>query len=278
MARAEDGHEVVRVDGPRRGPPAGSKLTRDSFDVPNAWGSDNCIRRWGNSGGWPDSRAASVLDAFEESWQEILLDMDYNAPYGTDTYKFNLYIGDTGGPRAFGGAYYSSDTQGYPMIVITPGTFSNVERGTSIASHEFYHAMQGASGAPYAYGNNQPSAWYWEATANWIETQLYPENNGTFVAGFLPSFALLSYLPVNFFDYPDTGAFQEYYQYGAFIYAFYLTDTVADGSVIRESWLDARSNDPLTELDRILSGAKWGTSTAEVYFGLAAEMVNWDNV
>ena len=255
-------------------PPAGGKGLRDSYSMPLSQESENFVLRWsGNS--WPSSRADAVLEAMESAWSLILEDMAYRAPDGSDEYKFNVYIGDTGGPGAYGSAYYTRDSSGWPMVVITPGTFEDVAMGSTVGAHEFFHALQDAAGAPYAYTDDSPGAWYWEATANWVETAIYPENRAQTLAGFLIGYALLPQLPIHFFDYPDSGSLQEYHQYGAFIFPYYLTREIADNELIRESWMEASSDDPLIELDgRLQSG--WGVSIDDAFFDFAASNVTWE--
>lgn len=256
-------------------PPAAGKGLRDGYNMPYSEESENFVVRWGGNS-WPSTRASDVLDAMEAAWSLILVDMDYRAPSGSDDYKFNVYIGDTGGPGAYGSAYYTRDGNSWPMIVVTPGTFEDTEWGITVGAHEFFHALQDAASSPYAYGDGSPAAWYWEATANWVETAIYPENRAQTLTGFLMGYALLPHLPIHFFDYPDTGTLEEYHQYGAFIFPYYLTREIADDALIRSSWLDASSSDPLIELDGLLQ-ASWGVDIETAFFDFAASNVTWEN-
>lgn len=270
--------EFTRARTPQASPPppALGKGLRDSYGMAFAMESENFVLRWGSSGSWPESRAEAVLDSFEAAWSMILEDMDYVFPSGSDEYKFNLYIGDTGGPGAYGSAYYTRDSNSWPMIVITPGTFEDASWGSTVGAHEFYHALQDASGAPYQYGNNSLGAWYWEATANWIETEIYPENQAQSLVGFLMGYALLPQLPIHFFDYPDgDGGLGEYHQYGAFIFPYFLSREIADAELIRSSWLEASSSDPLAVLDAGLQ-ADWQTDIDTAFFEFAASNVTWE--
>jgi len=250
-------------------PPPGGKQLRDAYGLANTRESANFALRWGSTHNLSDSKADYILETFETAWEEILIDLDYVAPQGSGSYKFNLYMGGTGGPREGGAAYYSGDSQGYPMIVITRGTYDDEGYGKTVGAHEFFHALQGAAGSRYEYYDGSPGAWYWEATANWVETEIYPENRAQYVSGFLGGFALYPHFSVNFFDYPDSGSLQEYYQYGAFIFPYYLTREVADASVIRSSWLDSNLSDPLSSLRSILS-SEWSVDLDEAYFDFAA--------
>ena len=257
-------------------PPVEGKGLRDGYSMPNSQESENFVVRWGASGNWPSSRADDVLDALEAAWSLILEDMDYVAPSGTDSYKFNVYIGDTGGPGAYGSAYYTRDGNNWPMIVVTPGTFSDPAWGTTVGAHEFFHALQDAANAPYLYTETSLGAWYWEATANWVETAIYPENRAQTVTGFLMGYAFLPHLPIHYFDYADgSGGLGEYHQYGAFIFPYFLTREIADDELIRSSWLEATSPDPLIELNELLQ-ADWATDIDAAFFDFAASNVTWE--
>ncbi|MFT4977618.1 MAG: hypothetical protein ACI8S6_003525, partial [Myxococcota bacterium] len=251
-------------------PPGSDKLLRDAYRMSNAQESENFVLRWGNSKSMSSSRADTILDSFEEAWSRVLVDMDYNLPQGSETYKFNLYIGDSGGPDAYGSAYYSSDSQGNPIIVITQGTYDDADFGAVVGAHEFYHALQGASGSRYEYSESSLGAWYWEATANWVVTEIYPENRALTVSGFLIGYAFFPHLPISYFNYADgSDGILEYHQYGAFIFPYYLTREVADASLIRASWLESDESDPLAALSVGLAEG-WGLDLDEAFFDFAA--------
>ena len=242
--------ELLKVAPPlaRQAPalPAGNraagKAMRDAFGLENHMQTANFAVHWASQ-----TPAQHVLDdlaaAFETAWAEQIGRMEHDAPLGTDTYLFNVYIGDSGegSPDGFGaGGYYYVDSEGQPMIVIAWDSLFYAQSLSSTAYHEFYHAIQGrADRYPY----EDPSAWYWEATAEWaaIETEPLNPSNGAFAFGYL----LLPQLPVNFFDYADTGIIQEYHQYGAFLFAHDLTEQVG-WELVRDTWMDSGTEeDPL---------------------------------
>lgn len=271
------GFAAVKVPEQLETPPPGGKMLRDAYGLPNMQESENFVLRWGNQKSMSSSRADDILETFESAWSRILVDMDYVAPQGSDTYKFNVYIGSSGngGPQGYGAAYYTGDPQGYPMIVVTQGTYKDLDYGRVVGAHEFFHALQGASGSRYEYSNSSPGAWYWEATANWVETEIYPEERAYHVSRFLIGFAFFPHLPVGFFDYPDgTGGFQEYHQYGAFIFPYYITREIADADLIRNTWLQSDSRDPLDAIDAELQ-RDWQTDVNEVFFDFAGWNTTW---
>lgn len=218
----------------------------------NTLASDNFIVRWGS--GISQNDAQTVLDSFEYAWNSEVNQMGYDAPSTTDTYLFNIYIGDSGGgaPQGYGAAgYFTGDNQGYPMIVIAKQTIQDEYYLHSTIAHEFFHALQGRTGR-YDYDSYGPGAWYWEATANWAEGEVYP-NDVSGMAYFLIGYTFFPHYPVNFFDYPDQGTLQEYHQYGAFIFPQHLTDIEADRDLVRSSWQDTSNEpDPMNVLDSYL--------------------------
>lgn len=254
-------------------PPDAALEERDAYGTfPYSTSSDHFIVKWGSGGGVDESDVDFLIAAFEDAWQIEIEEMGHPAPPGTDRYLFNVYIGDSGSgtPDGYGAAgYYSADPDGYPMVVIAADTLSDLAYTEITAAHEFYHAIQNGIGT-YSYSGD--AAWYWEATAEWASGQVYPDNE--YSAVFLLGLAYLPYLPVNFFDYPDRGTLQEYHQYGAFIFPTYLSEQVADWTIIRDSWVEASSRDPLTSLDDLLR--EQGTSVAEVFPWFAAHNATWD--
>ena len=114
--------------------------------------------------------------------------MNFPAPYGTDSHLFNIYLGDSGSgaPSAYGNSgYYSVDNDGWPMIVLNQMILDSSADQHGVLPHEFFHAVQHAC-ETYDYLGD--GAWYWEATAMWIESQIYP--NLAEYAVFLFGFAL----------------------------------------------------------------------------------------
>lgn len=265
LLRQED---IPRIQGHKSG-----KEERDAVcDCPSALYSENFVVKWGT--GVSESDAQDLLDAFETAWRVEVEELNYLPPTATDQYYFNIYIGDTGSgtPPGHGAAgYFTGDSEGYPMIVISSDTVGSENMGMVVA-HEFFHAIQGRV-YRYTYDETGPSAWYWEATANWAEGEVYPGTAS--MAGFLIGYSFFPHLPVNYFNYPDSGTLDEYHQYGAFIFPLHLTEVEADRELIWDSWNDQGSEiDPMAVLDRYLEG--YGTNINEAWLNHIAHMSVWD--
>ena len=250
-----------------------SKQERDAVcNCPNFVASDNFIVKWGT--GVSESQAQDILDAFETAWEVEVEQMGYLQPTATEQYLFNVYIGDSGSgtPQSYGAAgYFSGDEEGYPMIVIAKETVGSDFMAQTVA-HEFFHAIQGRV-YRYNYDETKSSAWYWEATANWAEGQVYPGRGS--MAGFLIGYSFLPHLPVNYFNYPDSGSVDEYHQYGAFIFPLHLSEIEADVELIWHSWNDPGSEeDPMEVLDYYLQD--YGTDINQSWLNHIAHMSVWD--
>lgn len=261
-----------------RSAPSGapSKELRQVYSGLAAYLTDNFAVWWDVEGGIiEDADAVALAEAFEASWVTQHETMGYPAPLHTDDTLFNVYIGDSGpdAPSASGAAgYYTVDSDLYPFVVISAGVAVDHDYAKTVVSHEFFHAVQDATHSPYGYGDGQVGAWFWEASAVWMETEEYPGNDHA--PYLLFGFAFLPELPVDFFDYPDQGATQEFHQYGAFIFIRYLTDYPSDWSLVQRAWVEPESGDPLAEFDRLL--AEDGTTLDEAFTDFVARNATWD--
>ncbi len=250
------------------------KAERDAFGVTaNELSTDNFVIRWGNRGGVTAAEVERLAEALEDSWLELVDLQGHSVPYGADEFKFNVYIGGSGdGTPSDGGAagYFTTDSAGWPMVVVGAATLDDPDYADITAAHELYHAIQAGTGR-YAYEGE--SAWFWEASAEWAAATVYPSN--VYYAVFLFSYAFLPHYPVNFFDYPDRGELPEYYQYGAFIVPFHLSEITADRALIRDVWMaPSPASDPLSMIQRLMDDR--GLSFDEAFVDHAARMVTYD--
>lgn len=251
------------------------RLERDPYGTPNVQLSEHFAVRWGNRDNVSPVEVTALIEAFEDAWAVEIGEMAHVPPLGTDEYYFNVYIGDTGdgAPPGYGsGGYYSTDTEGWPVIVVSRNTLYNEPYADITAAHEFYHAVQGAA-ERYTYDANRVGAWFWEATATWASAEVYPDNPNHAV--FLFGYALLPHKRVDFFDYPDEGLLQEYYQYGAFLWPLHLSDRTGGFEVIRDAWTDPGDDpDPLEVMRGVL--AERGEDLDALWIDHAARNVVWD--
>jgi len=248
---------------------------RDAYSVPNVATSEHFAVRWGNERFVDPADVEELLEFFETAWDVELGQMGHTPPYRTDEFYFNVYVGDTGSgapPGHGAGGYYTADVDGWPMIVIPADSMERPEGAASTVAHEFYHAVQAAE-QRYTYSQSEPGAWYWEATATWAAQVVYPDDQSH--ARFLFGYALFPHYRLDFFDYPDQGVVQEYYQYGAFLFPLHVQQRTGSWQVVRDSWVrDLGTDDPVEALRVLL--AEQDVDFDELWLDHIARNATWD--
>ncbi len=258
---------------PLPAPPPDHKPEREAGPgLDNQLLSHNFALKWGNNPpvGFGTDDAQQLLDALELAWTVQVDELGYPAPDGADAYRFNVYLGDSGGnsPSSLGNSgYFFYDDDGWPMVVLGPSAASDVGgQGRITAAHEFFHAVQAAVGT---YSYDGPGDWWHEATAVWMESQVFPGDPNT--PAFLFGFALLPEIPLNSFKYPGSGATEEFHQYGAFVWPTHLAEQHGP-DIIYDSWMGGGpSEQPLSVLDDALDGA-----VRDEFFAFSARNATWD--
>lgn len=252
-------------------PPSPVKESREAHGAcAGSEASENFVLKWGSEAPPTATEVDQILAALERSWDTELNIMDHAHPWGSDTHLFNVYFGDSGdcAPSAFGmGGYYTTDAEGWPMIVLSNGAFDSADYGQTTVAHEFYHAVQHAEGA---YQGNDQAQWWWESTAMWVESVVYPATTDYFV--FLHGYAFEPHRQLNSYKYPEEGVLAEYHQYGAGIWPRYLTEFESDWRLIRDSWsMAGPDDDPLEVVRELLD-----SDLDEVFADFAAHNAVWD--
>ena len=257
------------VDGVRS--PLPELGLRDPYDLPNQEFSEHFVLLWGDEQNLYDSQIDNLLEAFETAWDNHVDTWGMPAPYDTDNYYFNVYVGDSGGPAISGASgYFTTDSEDFPMIVMEPSILNYHEYASTTAVHEFFHACQWATDNYVTYD----SMWFWEATAVWSENVVYPSYDD--YAGPLPGFAFLPHLPLHHFDYPDTGQLVEMHHYGAFIWPRYITEFVADDELTIDVWKNGTAGaDPLYYYDEYIYRAS-GLELMDVWGDFLGHNTVWD--
>jgi hypothetical protein len=250
------------------------KTVHDAYSgVPNRYETDNFSIWWGDNHTMGQTHIEKLGSNFEVSWQAVVEELGYPQPVGTSETKFNVYIGDTGNgtPSAEGAVgYFWYAPDGSPMIVIDKSLVKQPDSAKLTAGHEFFHAVQDAVDTYTFSGNAQ---WWYEATSNWILTEIYPTNGG--YASTLYGVALRPEFPVNHFGYPYTGACEDDHHYGAFIFALYLSENHGGSDIIYDSWLSGSAGgDPLDVVDDLLKVK--GTTLTDAHLDYAFHNATWN--
>jgi len=252
---------------------AGPKAVRDAIGSFDTYETANFAVKWGAMSGFDETDVVALGEALEAAWATQVIEQAYPAPLQTGSWKFNVYLGDTGEgtPSALGNAgYYWYDDDGYPMIVISGGDVDDRSWVALTAAHEFFHAVQDAAGV-FDWG---PRAdWFAEASAVWMESICYPDERDT--AYFLYWFAIRPELQLSFYEYPEDGNAEEYHQYGAFIFLRHLEEHVGGRQRIHDVMMGTPSGgDPLETLDALLTGE--GIAYEDVFAEFVGRNATWD--
>ncbi len=129
--------------------PRGGLELRDAFgEAPNIVTSERFALKWGSSLTVSEGTAQDLLAMMEAARDAQVVGTGLPDPTGWDNTFFNVYIGDSGPevPSADGaGGYYSWDGDDFPFIVLGADTATNESWAHTVTSHEFFHAVQGAT-------------------------------------------------------------------------------------------------------------------------------------
>jgi hypothetical protein len=187
--------------------------------------------------------AEAVLETAEISWRVESEDYGFRLPPiepGTERYR--IFIDDTG----FGGAYtspYGEDpatvwSDCFTYVVVDPR--NGAARVGSTVAHELNHAMQASHDCGEV-------VTFWENTATYIMSQVFPEALGETVA-YMPSFQSQ---PWRALDYMAEGG-SDLSEYGGALFVIYLADTFGGGNgpvFLRRIWEDCEQLDSRNSRD-----------------------------
>ena len=193
--------------------------------------------------------AENVSNYAEQSWNKEVNDMGWDAPPpdGVDGNEYDIYIVSSGGGGWIG--YCQPENQGpdpdqedYTSYIAVAKNLSSDLAKVTVA-HEFNHACQ------FSYSGQEASFWY-ENCATWMEDMVYDKVNDYYY------YITTSWQnPIYWPDLSITTSNGEY-EYGASVWAFYLTERYNDNDMPRRIW--ARNaiisgNRTLSDIDYILS-------------------------
>ena len=243
-------------------PPA--DVGRDLYGLPNSYESADFVLRWGEEAAVSADGVAALATLLQTA-RTTELALGFPAPVGSEQYKLNVYIGDSGGPPSYGAlGYFNLDEEGWPMLVFHPFILDDPEQAAAVSAHELLHVLQYSSG-------HDLEDWFWEATAVWVETEVHPGNLNH--VRFVPGLALLPYRSLDLYDRPGDGTLEELHAYGAFLYPRYLTEHGLDPQLIADVWTQSEGG----ALDGIATQlAARGYNFAETFGDFAAANAVWD--
>lgn len=197
--------------------------------------------------------------------------------------EFDVYVGDIGNQGVYGYAMYETPS-GDPNSIHVPAymAMDNDYSATEFpgytdyliplqvtAAHEYNHVLQGGIDVEF-------DDWFGEATATWMEEQVYPSGNDWI--GYLDGWARIPEVPVTSFT-PDAPWPADNKQYGSSVLLHWLSDRPGVGpDAIRDGWLQTAHVSPnayaVAALDAGLA-AHGGSSTTQAFGAFAAATAEW---
>ncbi len=211
-------------DGPPPPPPADRDEPCFGHQTNNYIITDHFSVEWEN--GVDQDLAEAFAESLEYSWDREVTEFGWNRPVGTDEYPMLAMISDNDN---YAGAYTSVEYcngEGYvPYIVAYSGSWSSPTWAEDMACHEFNHAIQFSTS--YA-----PEFWYWEATAIWMEEQVYPSHN--YWTYYVEAYTSNPWIGLTAASQRDQEVF--YHMYGASIFNFFLDNWYGGADTVKAMW------------------------------------------
>jgi hypothetical protein len=231
--------------------PALAKETREPFGAADVVReTENFALHWQTSViALDDSTADDLLAGFERSYATLHDELGYALPRCADSARVNAYVSSAQGTPSIEnyGGMMSVDDDGCAFLILSHDMITSGDPGTQlVVTHEYFHAVQfgtDAFAAPPDFNTGiDPRGWYFEATANWAVTQVYPDEDVVF--GDLRSYLAGTEhsLFLTMFDVSDASPVFAH-EYGAFLFATFIEHVHGGRDVIRDSWRDARPDD-----------------------------------
>ncbi|MSQ02511.1 MAG: hypothetical protein EXR71_11585 [Myxococcales bacterium] len=119
--------------------------------------------------------AARAGAALEAGWDALVTTAGWTPSVGSDRYYIWVFLVDDLGGTGLTTEYVTEEfPEGYPVIYLDGYWAADAPFWSSLAVHEFHHALQFAL-RDWAAGNDDES-WYWEASANWASVLVEPES------------------------------------------------------------------------------------------------------
>ncbi len=186
--------------------------------------------------------------------------------------ELDVYLADIGEASLYGYVATDADQVGKSQFSYqvmdnnyTEDFFNGDESLRVTAAHEYNHVLQNGI-------NSTLDAWVFEATATWIEEQVYPAINDYFQYLDPWAFGARDSLPLTSFVADETEL--NNFQYGSAVWNFYLESRFGDDA-IRDVWTQSEEGeDGLTAYDRAIPLSA-ETSFSEAFGGLATAVAEW---
>lgn len=255
-------------------PPTDSPVDADpAGSWPHTLTSQHFVLKWGDTGDFSDEDVLPVLDSLERAWTVEVDTLGYLPPPQSELYLVDVFLGDTGPtlPETFGARGYEGRYEdGRAYLVIHPGLLDWPELLEVTAAHELFHAVQDGSGAAFVFGPDQPGAFYFEASAMWMESQVMPDTDDWY--SWVWAYASTIREPLRQWA-PVDGSALGSRAYGLAILPWFFADQLGP-AVIRQSWEASDEPDPIAQLRAAIEAE--GADPDALFSDFAAHNAVWD--
>ena len=230
--------------------PAEHTTGTDHFLIHYTFKGQNAVSQKDADGDGTPDYVESLAKALEFAWQKEVVDMGWAPPppdqgLGGDD-RIDVYLEDVMADNIAG---YTESTDGLVgdnpnspqretsaafSYTVIDNDFNGISQQVDgetpdqlmqvTAAHEFNHVLQAG------YNSTDPQTWLYEATAVWMEGQVYPDITDR-----------VSYLP-DLLDHPERCLAARQDWYGSWLYLEYLSEKFGP-DVVRTIWEHSRSED-----------------------------------
>lgn len=234
---------IPQLEGPE--PPATSACY--SFGGDNVLLTDHFRIEYED--GVSSSKAEDFGEALEYAYEKEL-EAGWREPEGMYRYLMLAYLVDGGGSSGYTSVEWCSGASTLmPYIVAYEGSFSSGVWYQDMAAHELNHAIQ------FGYQNDSIletgtteagwELWYWEATAVWIQEQVYPTHN--IWSQYIEGYTAQPWMSMDASSQSDQ--YQFWHLYGMAVYNFYLEEYQGGLDTVLAHWEYVEDEVPTTSLE-----------------------------
>ncbi|MEE2829612.1 MAG: hypothetical protein VX498_10520 [Myxococcota bacterium] len=228
-----------------------SEVFSDGGPYGNQHDTDNFSIRYNLGGEVSQTRINNLGNSLEEALQVEHVEMGFYLPNQMFTYPMLVMI-ERLPSEATGGftSYAPCGFGGYmAFVVINDQWFADAERLQSVAAHEFFHGIQIEYALPEMWGNpDTPNRWWVEASAVYMETEVYPNLYGSQQSQAL-RWVLAPWRSLTTYD--NSG-----YQYGTYVFAASMRQQLESTEWFHVLWdqiYDRQGYDLIEEFDVLLA-------------------------
>jgi len=244
-------------------PPSSQKLLRGNV-FPNMIYTESFAVGWPNGMDITEAKVQMAADAMEDAWQALIVDGGWPQPVSSELYYIWVILDDDYAGSGYTTEYPADEyPEGYPVIFLNPEYSEDNKFWTSLAAHEFNHAVQYGM-RDYSYGANDDEDWYWEASAEWGAELSLPNAN--------------AYGPQTWYYMSNSGAryssMDGYHQYGMSVVNAHLEEHVSGEGGMLAAWVEA-STRPMVMWDELIPEAN-GVTLDELWGGFTSSVTSMD--